>query len=51
MDERIEQKLALKVEELGRKLTAEELIEIINSEPDEDDDGELTYEMDQEQTL
>jgi hypothetical protein len=40
----IEARVAAKVAELGRKLTAQELIEIINEEPDEPE--ELTYEED-----
>lgn len=42
MDENIEQRIADKVAELGRKLTAQELIEVINEEPEEPQ--ELTYE-------
>lgn len=41
---KIEQKVAEKVKELGRKLTAPELIDVINEEPDEDE-KELTYEI------
>lgn len=44
MTDDIEARVAAKVAELGRKLTAQELIEIINQEPDEPE--ELTYEED-----
>jgi Ca2+-binding EF-hand superfamily protein len=40
-------RIAARVAELGRKLTPQELIEVIN-EPDEDSDRELTYEPDPE---
>lgn len=45
MDENFEQRVAEKIKELGRKLTAQELIDVINEEPDDEPD-ELVYEED-----
>jgi hypothetical protein len=41
-------RVAVKEKELGRKLTAQELIEVIN-EPDPDEPNDLIYEIDEEQ--
>jgi hypothetical protein len=44
----IDARIAERVEQLGRKLTTLELIEIIN-EPDPDEPNDLIYEIDEEQ--
>ena len=45
----IEERVAEREAELGRKLTAKELIEVIN-QPDTDDDSDLTYEIDEKES-
>jgi hypothetical protein len=45
--EHLAERVAVKEKELGRKLTAKELIEVIN-EPDGSDERELTYERDED---
>jgi Ca2+-binding EF-hand superfamily protein len=45
--EHVAERIKAKEKELGRKLTPQELIEIINR-PEPDEDAELTYESDEE---